>query len=44
MYYRRGKGARIYRNSGFRNFGCMGSIFLLPFILIGSIIRTIINR
>lgn len=48
MIYKRGKGASIYRSSGFGNYGCLIGLFLLPFqilwVAIVTIIKAIISK
>jgi len=44
MYYKRGKGARYYRNSGFRSYGCLMSLILFPLQIIFVALKTIIQR
>lgn len=42
--YKRGKGASVYRSSGFRNYGCLMGLFLFPFEIIWTIVKTIISN
>ena len=43
MIYKRGKGASVYRNSGFKNYGCLVGLFLLPFQIMAIAIKEIIK-
>lgn len=43
MYYKRGKGAKVYRSSGLRNYGCLMSIFLIPLQVIWVAMKQIID-
>lgn len=44
MYYKRGKGAKVYRNSGFRNYGCLVGLLLLPFQILWIAARTVMQE
>ena len=44
MYYKRGKGAKIYRSSGFKNYGCFASLLFFPLQVIAIAIGTIISK
>ncbi len=42
--YKRGKGASVYRSSGFRNYGCLMGLFLLPLqLLLFTLVQIIQN-
>lgn len=43
MYYKRGKGARYYKNSGFRIYGCFASLLLFPFQILWIAIGTVLG-
>jgi len=42
--YKRGKGNKIYRNSGFGSFGCIGWLLFLPFYLIAYVLVGIYKK
>ncbi len=44
MYYKRGKGARYYRNSGFRSYGCLSSLLPFPFQILFIALGTVLHR
>ncbi len=43
MYYKRGKGAKVYRSSGFKSYGCLISLLIFPIQILSIAISTIIN-
>jgi len=43
MIYSRGKGASVYRNSGFGNYGCLVGLILLPLQILWVAFATVIN-
>lgn len=43
MIYKRGKGASVYRNSGFRNYRCLIGLILFPFQILLIALKTIIQ-
>ncbi|MFH1543233.1 MAG: hypothetical protein ABIE03_01740 [Patescibacteria group bacterium] len=44
MIYKKGKGARVYYNTGFRNYGCLISLLILPIQLIILVLMKMIRR
>jgi len=43
MIYSRGKGASVYRSSGFGSYGCLVGLFLMPFQILWIALVTIIK-
>lgn len=43
MIYSRGKGARVYRSSGFGNYGCLVGLFLMPFQILWVALKTVFS-
>jgi len=43
MIYKGGKGASVYYNSGFKNYGCLIGLILLPFQIILIAIQEILK-
>ncbi len=44
MMYKRGKGRKIYKNSGFGSFGCIGLVLGFPFYLLVLILNRIFRN
>lgn len=44
MIYKRGKGASVFNNSGFRNYGCLMGVFLFPLQILWIALKTILYK
>ena len=44
MIYKRGKGASVYRSSGFRSYGCLMGLTLFPISLLILIVIIVISE